>query len=51
MVNWPIFLILDPSVAHGDSHELGALMVLAFDGLWEFVLRLEEVVQIVLSDL
>ena len=51
MIYRPLFLILDPSVAHGDSHELGALMVLSFDGFWEFGFGFEEGVHVIFSDL
>jgi hypothetical protein len=34
MINWSFVLLLHLSVAHGHSHELAALMVLALAVLW-----------------
>ena len=49
MVDWPLVPILYSPVTHCNSHELVALMVLAFDDLWELKLGLKEVVDVVLS--
>ena len=50
MVDWSIISVLDPSVAHGHSHELVALVVLALDGIWELELSLKEFVDVVSSN-
>jgi len=50
VVNWSLISILHPSVAHGHSHELVALVVLALDGIWELELSLKEFVDVVSSN-
>lgn len=50
MVDWSIISVLDPSVAHGHSHELVALVVLAFDHIWELLLGFLELVHLFDSD-
>jgi len=49
MIDWSFIGILDSSVAHGNSHKLVTLVVLALDNLWELDLGLQEIVDVILS--
>ena len=49
MVNLSSIEVLDLSAAHGDSHELSSVMVLAFAVFWVFLSGLGELVHLVLA--